>query len=116
MDDLRAEPIETIIVTLVEADSAAPSYTLGFPRRAAAIIVDNDRPRPPCLRLPDGLFNVCLPAGSNDCFRIEVTRDFKEWTPLCIVPANENWAHFVDPDAPGMPRRFYRYVPVPCEP
>ena len=116
MDDNRPEPIETVVVTLVADDSAVPRYTLGTPRRAAAIIVDNDRPRPNCLRLPDGLFNLCLPAGTNSCFRVEVTRDLKEWTPLCTVPASDGWAHFVDPDAPGLPHRFYRCVPVPCEP
>jgi hypothetical protein len=84
--------------------------------RAAAIIVDNDLPRPPCVRLPDGLFNVCVPVPRDDCFRVESTRDFKEWTPRCIVPANEGVIHYVDPDAPDTPHRFYRFVPVVCTP
>lgn len=115
-DDHHAEPIETVIVALAADDATLAGYTLGFPHRAAAIIVDNDHRRPPCLRLPDGLFNLCLPVDSNDCFRVEVTRDFRTWTPLCTVPANEGHAHFVDPDAPAITHRFYRFVPVPCEP
>ena len=115
-DDHHAEPIETVVVTLVAVDATPASYTVGFPRRAAAIIVDNDRPHPPCLLLPDGLFNFCLPVASGDCFRVEVTRDFQAWTPLGTVPANEGHAHFVDPDAPGHAHRFYRFVPGPCEP
>ena len=116
MDDLRAEPTETVVVTLAGDDTTSESHTLGFPRRAAAIIVDKDRLRPPCVRLPDGLFNLCLPVDFGDCFRVEVTHDFKEWTSLGTVPVVEGHAHFVDADAPGITHRFYRFVPVPCEP
>jgi hypothetical protein len=115
VDDSQSEPIESAVITLIPDTAAPGNYSVGSPGHAAAIIVDNDRLRPPCLRLPDGLFNLCLPAGTNACFRIEVTRDFKEWTPLCIIPANEDRAHYVDPDAAGVPQRFYRAVPVPCE-
>jgi hypothetical protein len=115
IDDNRPEPIETVVVTLLPNDASDPGYALARPQRAAAIIVDNDHLRPPCLRLPDGLFNVCVPVAAIDCFRVEVTRDFKEWTPLCVVPVNEGAAHFVDPDAPDSPRRFYRLVPVACD-
>ena len=48
--------------------------------------------------------------------RVESTRDFKAWTPLCNLPVNEGMAHYVDPDAPGSPHLFYRLVPVACEP
>lgn len=115
MDDSQSEPIESAVITLIPDATLPGNYSVGSPRRAAAIIVDNDRLRPPCLRLPNGLFNLCLPAGTNSCFRIEVTRDFKEWSSLCIIPANEERAHYVDPDASGAPQRFYRAVPVACE-
>jgi hypothetical protein len=119
-DDLR-ERIETVIVEVLHPPvppgipEVPPAYLAGGPRRAAAIIVDNDLPRPPCASLPEGLFNVCLPASSNDCFRLESTRDFKEWTPLCVAPIDEGVAHYVDPDASDLPQRFYRLVPVACE-
>ena len=116
LDDRRSEPVETVVATLVEDDALLADYEVGFPGRAAAIVVDNDRLRPPCLRLPDGLFNFCLPVLSGDCFRVEVTGDFKEWTVVCVVPSDSGVAHFVDPEAPGLGRRFYRFVPVPCEP
>lgn len=115
IDDSQVEPIETVIVTLLRDPATDGGYEVGLPGRAAAIIVDNDRLRPPCVRLPDGLFNVCVPAGTNACFRIEVTRDLNEWTPVAVIPANEERAHYVDPDAASLPRRFYRAVPVPCE-
>lgn len=115
VDDRIPENIETVVVGLVQIYSILPSYTVGVPGRAAAIIVDNDRVRPPCLRLPDGLFNLCVPAPIDPCFRVEITHDFKDWTPLCTIPVNDGVVHYVDPDAPERPRGFYRLVPVPCE-
>ena len=116
VDDRLAEGIETVIIGLVQIHSILPSYTVGFPARAAAIIVDNDRVHPPCLRLPDGLFNLCLPVPVEQCHRVEVTRDFVDWTPLCTIPTTEGFIHFVDPDASDRPRAFYRLIPVACEP
>ena len=116
IDDNQPEPVETVVLTLLENDAAVPGYILGRPRRAAAIIVDNDRPRPQFARLPDGLFNVCVPMDPNHYFRVESTQDFKVWTPLCTIPVSEGAAHFVDPDAPTSPQQFYRLVPVAGEP
>ena len=122
IDDNLRERIETVIIELLHPATPAvippipPTYLAGWPRRAAAIIVDNDLPRPPCLRLSDGLFNLCMPATGVDCVRLEATLDFKEWTPLCTVPVNEGVAHYVDPDAQDSPHKFFRMVPVVCEP
>ena len=116
LDDNRPEPVETVLVALLENDAAVPGYSLGRPHRAAAIIVDNDRLRPPCLRLADGRFNVCVPMEPNHCFRVESTRDFKVWTPVCTLPVAEGMAHYVDPDPTALPHQFYRLVPVACEP
>jgi hypothetical protein len=116
LDDNRPEPVETVVITLGGNNAAVPEYILGQPYRAAAIIVDNDHPRPPCLLLPDGLFNACVPMEPGHCVRVESTRDFKVWTPLCTIPVNEGSAHYVDPDASDAPRQFYRLVPVACEP
>jgi hypothetical protein len=116
MDDARPEPVETVVVTLLEDGAAVPGYVRGRPNRAAVIIVDNDHPRVPCIRLPDGLFNVCVPMDPKHCFRVESTRDFKVWMPLCTLPVSEGMAHYVDPDASASPHQFYRLVPVACEP
>jgi hypothetical protein len=122
IDDNLPERIETVIIELQNPPVPAvippipPTYLVGSPGRAAAIIVDNDVPRPPCIRLPDGLFNLCVPADVYNCFRVESTRDLKEWTPLCTVPVDDGAAHYVDPDAPDSPHRFYRLVPVACVP
>ena len=116
MDDNRPEPVESVVVTLLENEAAGRGYVLGRPHRAAAIILDNDQPRPPSIRLPDGLFNVCVPMGTNLFFRVESTRDFKVWTPLCTLPSDEGMAHFVDPDASASHQQFYRLVPVASGP
>ena len=111
VDDLRKEPVETVVASLL-ADTATPTrHVLGLPRRAAAVLVDEDQARPPCLRLPDGLFNLCVATDISDCVRVEVTRDFKEWTPLCTVPVTQGLAHFVDPETPGRP---YQIAFSPC--
>jgi hypothetical protein len=119
IDDNVREKIETVIVEVLNPPVPAvippipPTY-LGA-GRAAAIIVDNDVPRPPCVRLSDGLFNVCFAVPFNDCFRVESTRDFKEWRSICTVAVDDGVAHYVDPDAPDSPHIFYRLVPVACE-
>jgi len=116
IDDNQRELVETVIATLLESNSAAPDYELGFPRRAAAVMVDNDRVRPHCCRLADGCFNLCVPAEADQCFRIEVTNDFKVWTPVCTLASKEGAIHYVDPDASTESQRFYRLVPMAFEP
>jgi hypothetical protein len=115
MDDNRLEPVETVMVRLLENDVASPGYVLGQPSRGAAIIADNDHPRPRSIRLQDGRFNVCLPVNMAHCFRVETTRDIKLWTPVCTVQVNEGMAQYVDPDAPTASHQFYRLVPAACE-
>jgi Bacterial Ig domain/Calx-beta domain len=116
IDDHRPEPVESVVVTLLDNGGAERGYVLGRPHRAAAIILDNDQPRPPSIRLPDGLFNVCVPMGTNLFFRVESTQDFKVWTPICTLPSDEGMAHFIDPDASASHQQFYRLVPVASEP
>jgi hypothetical protein len=118
IDDLRVEPVETVVVTLLKnaSDTTVLTYDSGSAYRAAAVIVDNDCPRPDCVRLSDGLFNLCVPSDSTDCFRIETTRDLKSWTPLCTLPVNEGAVQYVDPDSSDSPQQFYRWVPVACDP
>jgi hypothetical protein len=90
-----------------------PSYLPGFPNRAAAVLQDNDRPRPPCLRLSDGQFHACLPATNGFCYRLEVSTNCVHWLPVCTNVVTEGALHFVDPDGPECQIRFYRAVPEP---
>jgi hypothetical protein len=112
IDDALIEGIETVVLTL------APSadYAVGFPSHAAAIIIDNDRPRPPCVRLRDGLFHLCGPAMNGFSFRVETSGDLRSWIPICTNVVTDGALHFVDPDAANLQHRFYRVHPEPAVP
>ena len=119
MDDNLPESIETVLLTLhpppTPMDSAAP-YIVGFPNRAAAIIVDNDQPRPtPCM-LSGGWFHFTTAANADTCFRIECSPDLVNWTAVVTNWPADGALHFVDPDAGNFARRYYRAVPEPDPP
>jgi hypothetical protein len=112
IDDSFVEGIETVVLKL----QPSPGYAIGFPPHAAAIIVDNDRPRPPCALLPDHQFHFCQPATNGYCFRVEASTDLLHWSPLCTNIVTDGALHFVDPDAPPLDARFYRARPEPLLP
>ena len=115
IDDNLFEKIETVTLSLLlpppPPSNTPPAYVLGNPRRASAVILDNDQPRPPCMRLPDGLFHVCAPGTNGHPFRIEASTNCIHWIPVCTNIVREGAVHFVDPDAVEMPNRFYRIIP-----
>lgn len=114
-DDPLPEPVETIILTLVPpavADGTPPAYRIGFPARAAAIIVDNDQPRPVTRWLPDRCFHFETPGTNGMGFRIEASSNLVDWVALCTNTVTDGAIHFVDPDASGAPTKFYRAVPA----
>ena len=119
VDDNLPEPIETVLFTLhpppAIMDSAAP-YIVGFPNHAAAIIVDNDQPRPVTCLLPGGWFHFMNAANTDTWFRIECSPDLVNWTPICTNLPADGALHFVDPDAGDFPQRYYRAVPEPNPP
>ena len=116
IEDSVPERMETVVLSLQTppaTSSEAPAYIIGWARRAAAIIVDNDQPRPPCLRLPDGLFHVCHPGTNGHNFTLRGSSDLINWTVLCTNTVTEGAVHFVDPDAPDFNRRFYQVISEP---
>ena len=113
IDDPIPEHIESVILTLQSPSAATPAYLIGSPGRAAAIIVDNDRPRPPCGRLPDGLFHLCRPATNGHHFIVRASTDLVNWTVLSTNVVTDGAAHYVDPDAPPLNTRFYQVLPAP---
>ncbi len=109
IDDAFAEGIETVVLKL----KPLPDYTVGFPSHAAAVVIDNDQPRPPCVLLPDHQFHFCQPASNGFCFRVEASTDLRSWIPVCTNVVTDGALHFVDPDAPPSNVRFYRVEPEP---
>lgn len=114
LDDNLPERLETVVLRLCvppEATPVVPPYIIGFPSRAAAVIVDNDQPRPVTGLLPDRCFHVMKPASQGTGWRIEYSTNLVDWTPICTTVVTDGALHFVDPDAEESPARFYRAVP-----
>jgi hypothetical protein len=111
LEDRLAEGVESVVVELARAENDPPSYLVGRESRAAAVIADNDSPRPRCQRLPGGLFHICLPGTDGNGFRLEASTDLANWSALCTSVVTDGAIHFVDPDVEALPYRFYRAVP-----
>lgn len=107
IDDRRPEPIETVILRLLPA----ALYNVGRPEAAAAIIVDNDQPRPVTLTLPDRTFHLRADAANGFGYRVECSINLRDWEPLCVGAVLDGALHFVDPDAAQSALRFYRLIP-----
>jgi hypothetical protein len=89
-----------------------PGYVLGFPRRAAAVILDGSGPQPATGVLPDGCFHLVAPGPDAAWFCIEYSTDLARWTPVCTNQVINGSIDFVDPDTAGNPSRYYRAVPL----
>ena len=113
IEDNLTEDIETVVLRLEPDPTLGPvaRYEIGRPEKAAAIIVDNDSQRPPCLRLPDGLFHLCVPQSNGFAYRLEASEDLSAWVSLCTNVVAGVTLQFVDPEALGYRHRFYRIVP-----
>jgi hypothetical protein len=103
---------KTVVLTLTSSTNTPPDYVLGFPRRAAAIIIDSNGPRPATAVLPDKCFHLVIPGPDAAWFCIEYSTDMANWTPVCTNQVINGSIDFVDPDAPSNSSRFYRAVPV----
>jgi len=106
-DDSLVEGIESVRLEIKSSED----YRIGFPPRAGAIIVDNDRPRPTCRMISNGEFHLCRPATNGFCFRIEASTNLIHWAPICTNVVTDGALHFVDPDAALSLTRFYRVAP-----
>jgi hypothetical protein len=110
IEDKIVEGAETVVLGLT-APTRPPLYLFGYSRRAAAIILDNDQPRPSCSALRDGLFHLCAPGTNGFAYCIRTSTDLVTWTSLCTNVVSDGAVHFVDAEAGDMRHRFYRVVP-----
>jgi hypothetical protein len=115
VDDGVPELLETVILKLEPDPSLGPvpRYIVGFPGRAAAVIGDNDHPRPGSRALDGGSFHVYMPAEGGPAFRVEGSPDLMNWQVLGMTVASEGMAEFVDPESPSHSTRFYRMIAEP---
>ena len=119
IDDSIPERIETVVLGLQpdpNPTNGMPAYMTGSPSRAAAIIIDNDLPRPPSVRLPDGMFHLCRPGTNGYSFTVRSSLDLTSWTVLCTNAVTDGAVHYIDPDAANFNTRFYRVVAEPAYP
>jgi len=113
LDDNLRERVESVVVRLEPDPSLGPvsRYTVGWPGRAAVLILDRDGRLPHCQWLAEGLFQICYPGSDGACFRLEYSTDLRTWTSLGAGVVTAGELHFVDPEAGEQASRFYRLVP-----
>jgi hypothetical protein len=119
--DNYPEPPQTVILKLVQPPanrSACPPYLVGYPSRAAAVIVDSrcPRPLPYASVLPDRCLLVGSDAVDGAWYRVECSADLVDWVPVCTSQVVQGAIQFVYPEAPELPGRFYRAVPIATPP
>jgi hypothetical protein len=110
IDDRIPEPLETVILSLRPSPVDPPTYRIGCPPLAAAIIADNDHLIRARQRLADGNLHFRLPQPSGLPYRLEATQDFLSWYPVIdngVV--SDDGVDFVE--AEHYPCRFYRVMP-----
>jgi hypothetical protein len=110
IDDGRPDITSTVVLKLLPSTNSPPDYLLGYPRNAAAIILDPG-PRPVSGVLPDKCFHLAATGPDGAWFHVEYSTDMVQWTPICTNQVVNGCIDFVDPDAPGSPTRFYRALP-----
>ena len=111
IDDAIPECNETVILRLLISSNSPPDYRVGWPAKAAAVIVDNDLPPPNTTLLCDGIFHLCVPAPINFCYHIECSLDMIHWVPVCTNIVTELGVLYAEPETADFPTRFYRVVP-----
>jgi hypothetical protein len=110
--DGSSNRVQTVIATLQPPpvpQGNPPTYLIGRPSQAEALIVDRAALRSG--RLEDGSFHVALPAAGDSPYRIEVSNDLLNWEPMGTNTSQQGTIQYTDPEANTWPWRFYRLVP-----
>lgn len=103
---------KTVVLTLEPATNAPPDYVLGFPRRAAVLIVEGNGPHPGTAMLPGHYFHLSQPGPNAAWFRIETSTNLMDWTPVCTNQVVNGYIDFIDPNSEDQNSHFYRAVPL----
>jgi hypothetical protein len=112
IDDGPPDVNKTVILALAPSTNTPPDYCVGFPPRAAAIIIDPPGSGSVACALPDKCFRLSMPGPDAAWFSIECSSNLVDWTPICTNQVVNGSIDFIDPDAAICPGRFYRAVPV----
>jgi hypothetical protein len=115
LDDGPPDITSTVILKLIP-DATGTNYLLGYPKAAAAIMLDSQSPRAATGIVPGPAFNLTATGPDGAWFHVEYSTDLLNWTPICTNQVVNGSMDFVDPDAATNPARFYRTVPEPGPP
>lgn len=110
LDDGPPDITSTVILKLVP-DASGTNYLPGYPRAAAALILDSPSPRAATGIMPGNVFVLNADGPDGAWFHVEYTTDMIHWTPVCTNQVVNGEINFADPDAANQPARFYRVVP-----
>jgi hypothetical protein len=103
---------ETVVLSLQQPTNQPPSYWVGWPDRAAAVIVDCNFAPPSTAMMCNGVFHFFFPpVKAAPYYRLECSSDMMHWLPICTNTASELGIHFTDPESPNFPNLFYRTMP-----
>jgi len=111
LDDGPPDITSTVILTLQPSTNTPPDFLIGYPPKAAALILDFGPRPPPTAVLPNKCFHLCTTGPNGAWFHVEYTADLLHWTPVCTNQVINGLIDFVDPYAPSGQVRFYRAVP-----
>jgi len=110
--------VQTVILGLSASTNSPPDYVLGFPRRAEALIIDNEFPHAALAGavLGDRTFRLAAEGPDGAWFHIDYSTNSADWNPVCTNQVVNGSIDFADPDADSSPARFYRAVPLDSPP
>jgi len=111
IDNGASSVIKTVLLRLTPSTNKPPTYAVGFPPCAEALILENWL-RPPPAILPDGSFHLTAAGPDGAWFYVQYTTDFLNWTPVSTNQVVQGSIDFADPDAPNNAVRFYQPVPM----
>jgi hypothetical protein len=112
IDDGPPDVTSTVILRLLPSTDTPLDYVLGYPRNAAAIVLDGRFPRPVAEALRDRCFHLSANGPDGAWFGIEYSNDLQNWVPICNNQVIQGSIDFIDPDAQSQASRLYRAVPL----
>ena len=117
--------VKTVILTLAPATNT-PSYTIGFPPCAEALIYYRwlrpipislaSAPLPLSSVLADGAFHFNAAGPDGAWFTLQNSPDLVNWTSVSTNQVIQGSVDFVDPNAAGNSSGFYQVVQLPNTP
>jgi hypothetical protein len=111
IDDNLPERVETVRAVLEEPPfGAPPTYVIGRPDRAGAIILDNDHPLRSNESLVDGSLHLRLPVPLGLPFRLEASTNLTDWEEVACDINAEDGVSVVDDEKGTRPMRFFRVL------